>query len=103
VALERVLMFSKILIFVVVVVLLLFVQQASAQVSRQTHAEAQLQDGGLYYLVLSGDQGEINRICAYGDCGRASASRIDALNYWVSLMSQAYGISIVPIPPPPGG
>lgn len=77
----------------------LFTQMVSAQqiISRMS-ASAEQHSDGLYYLVLEGDQTQIVLVCSFGDCGRGFASRIDALNYWTSLMSLAYHIDIAPIP-----
>jgi uncharacterized membrane protein len=70
------------------------------QVLTSWSAQAEQRQDGLYYLVLSGDQLVLDRICSYGNCGLGFNSRIDALNYWVGLESQAFNIQIVPIPPP---
>lgn len=83
-------------LLIVILIVLLTQILSSWSASAEQHAD------GLYYLVLDGDQAILNRICSYGDCGRGFNTRIDALNYWSSLQSQAFGIQIVPIPPPSG-
>lgn len=75
-------------------------QNSGVQVISHTSAEAVLQNGS-YYLQLSGNEDVIHYVCSFGDCGKSSPDRISALNYWASLNSIAYGISIVPIPNSP--
>lgn len=53
-----------------------------------------------YYMVITGDQAEIDRICAQGDCSRTFATRLEATNYFLDILGRAYGITLVPIPPP---
>lgn len=53
-----------------------------------------------YRMVITGDQAEIDRICAEGDCSLTFATRLDAANYFLLLLGRANGITLVPIPPP---
>ena len=53
-----------------------------------------------YHMVITGDQAEIDRICAQGDCSRTFATRLEATNYFLEILGRAYGITLVPIPPP---
>lgn len=66
----------------------------------QVSATASQHSDGQWYLVLTGDSAEIARICVYGDCSRGSASLIDALNYWYTILGASKGIQIAPIPQP---
>lgn len=56
-----------------------------------------------YHMVITGDQAEIDRVCAEGDCSLTFASRLDATNYFLLLLGRANGITLIPLPPPPEG
>lgn len=86
-------------IVVFIIGLLLLVQPTTAQQPyNQTSATAQQHGDGLFYLVLGGDQAEVNAICAYGNCAQGFASLFDALNYWGLLLSKRYNIALAPLP-----
>lgn len=83
-------------------VIVAWIIQQGIQVFHQISASAEQHSDTLYYLVLTGDQDEIERICTFGDCQQGFPSRIDALNGFSTILGLANGIHIVPIPPPPG-
>jgi hypothetical protein len=86
----------------IVFVICLFVfSSVSAQVSNAVSTTATQHNDGQWYLTISGDSVEIARICSYGDCGRGSASLIESLNYWYSILGASKGFTLVPIPPAP--
>lgn len=88
-------------LFVLVLLFGFILPVKAQQVLSATSASAEQHADGKYYLVLSGDQGFINRACSFGDCSQGFNSRIDALNYWALLMGKSLGLNIVPIPAAP--
>lgn len=92
----------KLLIVVVLLVGLVLPAHAQ-QVSKVVSATSERHSDGLYYLVLTGDGAEINRICGYGNCSQGFSSPLDAVNAFMSLIGAANGVYVVPIPQPMGG
>jgi hypothetical protein len=58
---------------------------------------------GLYRMVITGSQEDVDRVCAQGDCTREFPTRWQATNYYFELFGAANGITLVPLPPPTSG
>lgn len=88
--------------WIILFVLFLMVTSVHAQVTGTVRADT-VERNGQIYLSLSGDGSEIIKICgAARECEQVGfSSRVDALNYFGTLLGQAKGFTVQPVPPAP--